>query len=103
MPSVRQIRQGVQVQGEDESLVWSFDFGPWLAASGISTASAAAKKYETLAGAGSILSGSPTISGCRVLHRIATVTAGSRYRVEVGITDTDSNIWEGFMVLDGET
>ena len=92
MPSVRQIRQGVQVQGEDESLVWSFDFGPWLSASGISTASAAAKKYDTLAGAGSILSGSPTISGSLISHVVTGLASGSEYRFWVKFTTNNSNI-----------
>jgi len=100
MSNIREIKEGLQYIGEDETIVYTLTTTPW----GSSPSSPAAKIYEldgdTLTDVtSSCMSGSAAaVNDVITLPSIRNCTAGTDYRVEVAFT-ISGNTFEAFAEL----
>jgi hypothetical protein len=105
MTAAREIREGLQYQGSDESIVYTLTTTPWGASPGtlvakvysISTAGAKTDVTLTVMPAGSPSAVGDVIS----LPPLTALTAGTLYRVEVKFT-CSGNIFEAFAYVEAE-
>ena len=103
MSNIREIKEGLQYIGEDETIVYTITTTPW----GSDPSSEAAKIFEvdgddltdrTVA----LMSGAASATGDIItLPAIAGCTAGTDYRVEVAFT-CSGNVFEVFAELKAE-
>jgi len=98
----REVREGVQFQGEDEQVVYTITTTPWGTAP---SAVAVVVKDETAAFAdvtASVTSGSASVSGDVITTpKIQGLSAGRTYRVEVKFT-SGANVMECYFKLRAE-
>ena len=102
MPYIRQIKEGLQPQGEDEKIAWVFDVSGWTPCP--SAPSALMKDVSTGASVANVLNGAATASGSTITSpTVQNLVAGSHYRLEIKFLDPGGNTLEGYMLIDGET
>ena len=100
-PTQRQVTEGKQYQGEDESIVYTVDF----AAIGTPTSPTVEVKDGDGEDVKSTVmpTGSPTVATTIVtLPALTALTAGGKYRVEVQVT-IDGNTLEHYFPVIGQT
>jgi hypothetical protein len=103
MSNIREIKEGLQYQGADETVVYTLTTTPW----GSSPSSEAAKIYEVDGDTftdktSTLMSGSASATGDVItLPAIASLVAGTLYRVEVVFT-CSGNVFEAFAELQAE-
>jgi len=103
MSNQREIKEGLQYQGADETIVYTLTTTPWSS----SPTNTSAKIYEvdgdTLTDKTStLMTGSTSVVGDTItIPAIAGLTAGTLYRVEVKWT-TSGNTFEAFAELQAE-
>ncbi|MHC4363705.1 MAG: hypothetical protein ACYSTZ_12825 [Planctomycetota bacterium] len=103
MSNLREIKEGLQYIGEDETIVYTLTTTPW----GSSPSSEAAKIYEVVGDAltdrtSVLMSGSAAaVNDVITLPAISGCTAGTDYRVEVKFTCA-GNVFEAFAELKAE-
>ena len=93
---------GTVTQGEDEQLVYSVTTTNWGSSpTSVSVVAKDVSDSNTDVSA-TVLSGSATVSGDVIsLPTVKSLTAGSRYRIEVKFTSGGS-IFEGYFLIDAE-
>lgn len=100
MSNLREIKEGLQYQGEDETVVYTLTTTPW----GSSPSSPSAKIYEVDGDTftdvtSTCMSGSASaVNDVITLPAIANTTAGTDYRVEIAFT-CSGNTFEAFAEL----
>ena len=95
----RQTDPGQFYQGVDEEIAYTVDTGNWAASP---TGASVVAKLDVVDVSGSVLSGSPSISGSLITTGCLTsLSAGEDYRVEVKFAQ-DGQIWECFFFVTGE-
>jgi hypothetical protein len=103
MSNVREIKEGLQYQGEDETIVYTLTTTPWSS----SPTTTSAKIYDVVGDtltdrSSTLMTGSTSVVGDVItLPSIKGLTAGTLYRVEVKWT-TSGNIFEAFAELQAE-
>ena len=100
----REIIEGTQLQGEDETIYYKLTTTPW----GSTPTSTSAKIYSQAGGetytdvTSTKMTGSTSVSGDVItLPAISGLTAGVMYRVEVKFTSS-GNIFEAYAYIKGE-
>jgi hypothetical protein len=103
MAGSRQTAESPVIQGADESIAYSITTTPWgstptsvtMVVWDITDADVPVDVTST------VVTGSISTSGDVITtKRIRLLTLGHKYRVEVLFTDSNSNIWEPFFVID---
>ena len=103
MSNIREIKEGLQYQGEDETVVYTLTTTPW----GSSPTSPSAKIFsvvgDTITDTTSTnMTGSASANGDVItIPAIHSLTAGTLYRVEVKFT-CSGNTFEAFAELQAE-
>ena len=103
MSNIREIKEGLQYQGEDETIVYTLTTTPW----GSTPSSTAAKIYEvdgdTLTDKTTTqMSGATSVLGDVItLPEVTALVAGTLYRVEIVFT-CSGNVFEAFAELQAE-
>jgi hypothetical protein len=103
MSNIREIKEGLQYQGADETIVYTLTTTPW----GTSPSSTAAKIYsvvgDTLTDVTTTnMTGSASATGDVItLPAIKALVAGTTYRVEIAFT-CSGNVFEAFAELKAE-
>jgi hypothetical protein len=103
MSNLREIKEGLQYQGADETIVYTLTTTPW----GSSPTSPDAKIYEMANNTATdktstLMTGSATANGDVItLPAISGLTARTRYRVEVKFT-VSGNTFEAYAEIRGE-
>lgn len=100
----REIVEGMQLQGEDETIVYQLTTTPW----GSSPTSTSAKIFRQAGGetytdvTSTNMTGSTSVTGDVItLPAISGLTDGVMYRVEVKFTSS-GNIFEAYAYIKGE-
>lgn len=101
MSNIREVIESPLLQGKDESIAYTITTTPW----GSTPASLSMVVYDITDGVetdvtsttttGSISAASDVIT----TKRIQSLTSGHDYRVEVRFTDSGSNTWEPYFIL----
>ena len=103
MSNIREIKEGNQYQGADETIVYTLTTTPW----GSTPSSTAAKIYtvigDTLTDVTSTnMTGATSVTGDIItLPTITALVAGTLYRVEIVFT-CSGNVFEAFAELQAE-
>lgn len=103
MPISREVKEGTLSQGVDEQVYYKLTTTPW----GSTPTSIAVTAYSLSAGAhtdvtSTVLSGSASATGDVItLPKMASLTLGTLYRVEVKFT-VSSNVFEAFFYVQAE-
>ena len=103
MSNIREIKEGLQYQGADETIVYTLTTTPW----GSTPTSTAAKIYEvdedTLTDKTTTqMTGATSVTGDIItLPTIKSLVAGTLYRVEIAFT-CSGNVFEAFAELQAE-
>ena len=103
MSNIREIKEGLQYQGEDETLVYTLTTTPW----GSTPSATAAKIYavdgDTLTDKTTTqMSGATSVLGDVItLPEVTALVAGTLYRVEIVFT-CSGNVFEAFAELQAE-
>ena len=103
MSNIREIKEGLQYQGADETIVYTLTTTPW----GSDPSSVAAKIYtvvgDTLTDVTTTnMTGAASATGDVItLPAIKALAAGTTYRVEIAFT-CSGNIFEAFAELQAE-
>jgi len=103
MSNIREIKEGLQYQGADETIVYTLTTTPW----GSTPSSTAAKIYEvdgdTLTDKTTTqMTGATSVTGDIItLPAITALVAGTLYRVEIVFT-CSGNVFEAFAELQAE-
>jgi len=103
MPTTREGKEGLQVQGVDEEIPYTITTTPW--GSSPTNVAVVAKNEATSADVTSTVfpTNSPTVAGDVItLSPLKSLTAGTLYRIEVKFT-TGTTIWEAYFRVRGET
>jgi hypothetical protein len=102
MAGSRQTAESPAIQGADESIAYSITTTPW----GSTPTSVAMVVWDITDADNPVnvtntgVTGSTSVSGDVITtKRIRLLTLGSKYRVEVLFTDSNSNIWEPFFII----
>ena len=101
--NIRKIKEGLQYQGADETIVYTLTTTPW----GTSPSSTSAKIYEVTVHTftdktSTNMTGSTSVTGDVItLPAIASLVDGTLYRVEVQFT-CSGNIFEAYADLQAE-
>ena len=103
MSNLREIKEGLQYQGEDETVVYTLTTTPW----GSSPSSEAAKIFEvdgddlTDVTATKMTGAASATNDVITLPAIVSLVAGTLYRVEIVFT-CSGNVFEAFAELQAE-
>jgi len=103
MSNIREIKEGLQYIGEDETIVYTLTTTPW----GSSPTSPSAKIYEVVGDTltdvteGCMTGSAAAVNDVITLPAIHSCTAGTDYRVEVTFT-ISGNVFEAFAELKAE-
>ena len=103
MSNIREIKEGLQYQGADETIVYTLTTTPW----GSTPSSTAAKIYavdgDTLTDKTTTqMTGATSVTGDIItLPTIKSLVAGTLYRVEIVFT-CSGNVFEAFAELQAE-
>lgn len=106
--SIREIKEGLQYQGADESLVYTLTTTPW----GSSPVSPTVVVWSLKPNGAdndrdadvtsTVMSGSPSVNGDVItLPPLASLTAGKKYRVEIKFT-CSGNTFEAYAIVKAE-
>ena len=100
MSNLREIKEGLQYIGEDETIVYTLTTTPWGSSPGAASAKIFEVDGDTLTDRTStLMTGSCSTSGDIItLPSIASCTSGNDYRVEVLFT-ISGNTFEAFAEL----
>lgn len=101
--SVREVAEGLQIQGEDEEIAWAITTTNW----GSSPSEVSVVTKDVTAGGtdvtDEVMSGDASVSGDVItLPVLSGLTAGHLYRVEVQFT-ASSNVFEAYLMVQAET
>lgn len=100
----REVLEGKQYQGVDESIAYTLDVGTIAAGSSPSSVAVVVKDITNAATVTSTVmpTGSPSVSGDVItLPALTLLTAGILYRVEVKYT-LDGNVLESYFYVQGQ-
>lgn len=94
----REVNEGTQYQGADESIKYKITSTPWGTAPTISSIVAKDMTNGGTDVSGTVLSGASSVAGdSMTLKALGSLTANHMYRVEVKFTTADGNTWECFV------
>lgn len=103
MAGSRQTNESPAIQGADESIAYAITTTPW----GSTPTSVTMVVYDITEAdspidvTSTVVTGSTSVSGDVITtKRIRLLTLGQKYRVEVLFTDSNSNIWEPFFIIE---
>ena len=104
MSTSREIKEGVQYQGEDEEITYTLTTTPWGSTPSSTSAAIFSISGDTLTDVTTgAMSGATSVSGDVItLPAIASLTDGARYRVEVKFT-VSGNVFEAYAFIYCET
>ena len=100
MSASRRVAEGVQRQGEDESIRYGITTTAWGSSpsSVIVVAKDITDPNNISVVTDNVLSGSASVSGDVITcPALANLTKGHKYKIEVRFTDSNNNVWEPYI------
>lgn len=97
MPIItREVKEGTQYQGADEEVYYKITTTPWGSTPSSTGASAYTVSGSTYTDVSTtVLTGSTSVSGDVItLPKLSSLTEGTAYRIEVGFTESNGNVYE---------